>query len=68
MAHVAPPVPGYPVTSDFQGYGVPQVPQPVFNQVTPVPAPITTTNKTDGGTATATGLVPGTSVVIRNPA
>jgi hypothetical protein len=67
MAAVAPPAPGYPIQTDFQGYGSPNVPQPVFNQVPPVPAPITTTKNADGSTKSANGLVPNSSVVFRNP-
>jgi hypothetical protein len=38
-----------------------------FNQVAPVPAPITTTKSADGSTTSASGLIPNSSVVFRNP-
>jgi hypothetical protein len=56
MSHVAPPVPGYPGTSDFQGYGSPQVPQP-----------IATTKNADGTTKSANGQIPNSSIVFSNP-
>lgn len=69
MSQTAPDPNGGP--GDWQGYGTPNVPQPVFNAAKQAPnagKPVAVAKRADGSTASVQGQIPNTSCVFSNPA